>query len=158
MARVLLFGFEILPIVRIVLDGKGNPSAHRDTAVHQSGNLQRVVRDQIHGSDAQAPEHLRRYVIGAKVVRIAQVPVGLIRVHSLGLERIGLDLVGKYDSAHLLAKVENDAALILPEEIQSSVELVAAIAPHAGKSLAAQAFAVYPGGNTLPTGDISHDQ
>ncbi len=84
--------------------------------------------------------------------------VGLIRVHSLGLERICLDLVAKSDSAPLLAKVENDAAFVLTDELQSSVELLAAIALHAAKYLAGQAFGVYPDRNTLPTGDVSHDQ
>src|SRR5229473_1906142 len=112
-AGALALGLEVVRVVRIGVGAGGNPPMDRDALVYQTGDLERVVRHQIHGQNAQHPQHLRGDVVPAQVVWKAELAVGLVGIHPLGLQRIGLDLVAQADATALLTQVQDHPALAL---------------------------------------------
>src|SRR5215470_11405164 len=53
MSRTLALGAQVVDVMRIVRSGGGDSTADRDSLLHQSGDLQRIVGDEI---DAAHPE------------------------------------------------------------------------------------------------------
>jgi len=155
---MLLFGLEVIPVVRVVFDRQRDPSTHRNSTVYQPGDLQGIVGDEIHGSNGQASKHLRGHIIATKIIGVAQVPVGLVGIHPLRLKRVRFDLVAEADSPTFLAQIENNSALVLGDEFQGSIELLAAIALQTPKDFAGEALGVDPDRYSLAPADLSDDQ
>src|SRR5689334_16603367 len=92
-SRALALGAQVVEVMRIVRSGGGDSTTDGDSLLHQPRDLQRIVRDEIDAAHSEQPEHVRRDVVGAEIVREAELAVRLVGVQAAGLQRVGLDLV-----------------------------------------------------------------
>ena len=99
-----------------------------DPVLLEPRDLARVVGDDPDGLHPEQVEHVGRHPVVALVVAEPERLVGLHRVQPVVLEGVGPDLVHQTDPAALLAQVEDDPRLLLADEPQRRLELVAAVA------------------------------
>src|SRR5229473_3879655 len=157
-AGALALGLEVVRVVRIGVGAGGNPPMDRDALVYQTGDLERVVRHQIHGQNAQHPQHLRGDVVPAQVVWKAELAVGLVGIHPLGLQRIGLDLVAQADATALLTQVQDNPALALGHHLHRPFKLLPAIALQAAEDFSGETLRMDPHRNRFSAFDLADHQ
>src|SRR6185503_17440127 len=123
-SRALALGAQVVDVMRIVRSGGGDSTADGDPFLHQPGDLQRIVGDEIDAAHPDQPEHVRRDVVGAEIVREPELSVRLVGVEPPGLERVGLDLVPQTDAPALLAKVDHDAPAARGDQVERAIQLL----------------------------------
>src|SRR5689334_19645677 len=61
-SRALALGAQVIDVMRIVRSGGGDSTADGDPFLHQTGDLQRIVGDEIDAAHPEEPQHVRRDV------------------------------------------------------------------------------------------------
>src|SRR5262249_44635073 len=126
-SRALALGAQVVHVMRIVRSGGGDSTPDRNSLLDQTGDLQRIVGDQVDAPHPEKPEHVGGDVVRPEVVGEAQLPIGLIGVQTACLERVRLDLVSEPDAASLLTEVEDHAAATRHDEVERPVQLLTAV-------------------------------
>src|SRR6202048_5398025 len=110
-----------------------HPALQRDAPGYvdaRRGNtfeLCRIVGQQPHARTAEHLQHANGDAIVTLVILKTQNSIGIDRVETSLLQRVGTDLVRKPEPASLLLKVENDSAAMLLELLQRHAQLIAPI-------------------------------
>src|SRR5215468_4433182 len=89
MSRALALGAQVVDVMRIVRSGGGDSTADGDSFLDQTGDLQRIVGDEIDAAHPEQPEHVRRDVVGPEIVREPQLAVRLVGVQPACLQCVG---------------------------------------------------------------------
>src|SRR5215467_2372351 len=155
-SRALALGAQVVHVMRIVRSGGGDSTPDRNSFLDQTGDLQRIVGDQVDAPYPEKPEHVGGNVVGPEIVREAQLAVRLVGVQPAGLERISLDLVSEADAAPFLAKVEDHAAPARHDQVQCAVQLLTAVTLETAQHLAGQALGVNADRNALLSEHLAH--
>src|SRR5208337_2502642 len=123
----------------------------------QALQLARIVGQQPHLADSQVAQDLRADPIVAQVLLEAQLEVGLDRVQSAILQRVGPDLVAQSDPAALLMEIDNHAGVGRQDPVDRFVQLLPAVASRGTEYIAGQALGMKPYQRGSPPSDLALD-
>src|SRR5260221_6611273 len=128
MAAALALGRQIVGIVRVGGHVVRDPLGDLDPRGVETRDLVRIIGQQPDLVDAERSKHRRGMAIVARVVGEAEALVGVDRVEPAVLKRVSANLVGEADSSSLLAQIEQYAAAVRADDMESFLELRPAIA------------------------------
>lgn len=89
-------------------------------------DLERIIRDETHGSYPESIENLFHDGVFPIVCRKPELFIGIDRIESRILECVGTDLVQKPDTPPLLSEVDEDSSHLC-NHLQCGIQLLSAI-------------------------------
>src|ERR1700684_3439179 len=98
MPEFFLLGAQIPDIAGMRLDFERHPR-DRNAIAPEALNLVRIVGEQAHLADAEVADDLRADAVVAQVLLETQLQIGLDRIETGVLQRIGADFIAEPDAA-----------------------------------------------------------
>src|SRR5579872_574924 len=156
-AELVALGLQIRSVELIAIHDQRDASSHLQPVSLKSHDLARIVRDDLHLSNAEIVEDLRTDAIVALVDGQAKPFVGFSRVGALVLQFVRAELVGEPDTAAFLVQVQENASPGFRDDLQRGVALGGAVAAAAPQHVTGQTFGVHAHEHILAVPEVPHD-
>mmetsp|Transcript_114 Transcript_114/g.332 ORF Transcript_114/g.332 Transcript_114/m.332 type:complete len:271 (-) Transcript_114:415-1227(-) len=122
------FGGEVAAVVPVLTDFQGHTLGYSNIAGLHHRHFGGIVGQQTNGRESKLLQDVRAQPKIPFIILKPQPMIGLHRIKTLILERIGAHLVGQPNASPFLTEVEQDACALGPHLGQRPAQLRAAIA------------------------------
>ena len=144
-------------VVFVRLHDDGHAVGDGDAVAGEADAFCGVVGNQADAGKSEVCQNLCAHAIITQVGSKAQTNVRLNGIKALILQCISTDFISQTNTTALLTHVNNCTAAFLFNHLQSSCQLVAAVAAQAAEGITGQALAVYAHEHILFAGNVTLD-